>query len=139
KRVEARTRELRPALDIQDPQAFTEFPVRLRLESERLRLVLAHHDVVVLILAARDLRMYLVRDPEEPFVELGLGGSELAVDRADLVAHFTHSRLDRLARRAAAAGLVPLCLDRLPAPLELAADFVPPDDAIEPRVDGAPR
>src|SRR5438132_1612930 len=133
--VEAGTRELHAARDVEDAKRLAHLPVRLRREAEIAFAVLAHDAVVVFILARRNTGSDVIGDPQRQLVALGLKGAELRVDLLDLVAHLAHSRLHRVARRAALARLVSLGLEQLFLRAELAALRVELEDPIQWRVE----
>src|SRR2546429_564921 len=77
--VEARARHLRSARDIEDPELFTDLPMRLRDQGALGWDVLADDFVVVLTGTAGSLGVKHVRDVQHELVALGLEGRELAL------------------------------------------------------------
>src|SRR5947207_6093388 len=135
--VEARARELRSPRDVEDPERLAQLPVRPGNEIELLRLVLPDHGVVVLVLAAGDAGVDLVRYPEELLVPLGFQFGELRLQRLDPLPHLAHAGLHFVARRPAAARLVPLGVERLHVGSQLAGFSVGLEDPVERRVEAA--
>src|SRR5258706_1186207 len=131
--VEARTRELRAARDVQDAKGFAELPMRLRGKGELALRVLANDAVVVLVFPRRHVGPDVVRDPEHELVALLLERAELRVDLLELLSHLAHACLDRICRRAALASLVPLGLEQLLLRAQRAALLVEVQDPIERR------
>ena len=99
---EARLRQLRRALEVEEAQCLAEFFVRLGGEGERARRSpAAHLDVLRLGRAGGHRRIGEVRDLEEDSFELRVDRLELRVEEFDAVAHLTHPH--RLSGRVLAA------------------------------------